>query len=63
MSDSKYQTLLATAQDERDPYQLLLDIDSAIVTHLDLTRLLHPTSNSIRKVHCARRGCDSKSPN
>src|SRR5271169_4457166 len=48
--DRKYETLLAAAEAERDRFQLLLDINNAVVTHLDLASLLHATSNSLRKV-------------
>jgi formate hydrogenlyase transcriptional activator len=44
------ETLLATAEAERDRYQLLLDINNAVVTRLDLASLLHATSDSLRKV-------------
>jgi formate hydrogenlyase transcriptional activator len=50
MGKSNHETLLAAAQAERDRFQLLLDINNAVVTHLDLTRLLHATSDSLRKV-------------
>jgi hypothetical protein len=46
----KYETLLAAAEAERDRYQLLLDINNAVVTHLDLGNLLRATSDSLRKV-------------
>ena len=50
-ADRKYdETLLAAAEAERDRFQLLLDINNAVVTHLDLASLLHATSNSLRKV-------------
>jgi formate hydrogenlyase transcriptional activator len=50
MSDGKYETLLAAAESERDRYQLLLDVNNAVVTHLDLGSLLRATSDSLRKV-------------
>src|SRR5690349_15492770 len=49
-ADRKYETLLAAAEAERDRFQLLLDINNALVTQLDLASLLHATSNSLRKV-------------
>lgn len=42
--------LLAAAEAERDRYQLLLDINNAVVTQLDLASVLHTTSHSMRKV-------------
>ena len=42
--------LLAAAEAERDRYQLLLDINNAVVTQLDLAGVLHATSHSMRKV-------------
>jgi formate hydrogenlyase transcriptional activator len=50
MAKSNYETLLAAAEAERDRFQLLLDINNDVVTHLDLSRLLHAISNSLRKV-------------
>src|SRR5690242_4659323 len=50
MGKPNYEALLAAAEAERDRCQLLLDINNAIVTHLDLARLLHATSDSLRKV-------------
>jgi len=49
-ADRKFETLLAAAEAERDRYQLLLDINNALVTHLDLGSLLRATSDSLRKV-------------
>jgi formate hydrogenlyase transcriptional activator len=49
-ADGKYDALLAAAEAERDRFQLLLDINNAVVTHLDLANLLHATSTSLRKV-------------
>lgn len=49
-TDRRYETLLAAAEAERDRYQLLLDINNAVVTRLDLGSLLHATSDSLRKV-------------
>ncbi len=49
-TDLQYKALLATAEAERDRYQLLLDINNAVVTRLDLGSLLHATSDSLRKV-------------
>lgn len=43
-------TLLAAAEAERDRYQLLLDINNAVVTRLDLASVLHATSHALRKV-------------
>jgi formate hydrogenlyase transcriptional activator len=50
MVKSEYETLLAAAEAGRDRFQLLLDINNAVVTHLELSSLLHATSNSLRKV-------------
>jgi len=41
---------LATAEAERDRFQLLLDINNAVVTRLDLKSILHATSESLRKI-------------
>jgi len=49
-ADGNYEKLLAAAEAERDRFQLLLDVNNAVVTHLDLASLLHATSNSLRKV-------------
>ncbi len=49
-TDIQYETLLATAEAERDRYQLLLEINNAVVTRLDLGSLLHAISDSLRKV-------------
>lgn len=49
-TDRQYETLLAAAEAERDRYQLLLDINNAVVTSLDLKSILHATSESLRKV-------------
>jgi formate hydrogenlyase transcriptional activator len=49
-ADRKFETLLAAAEAERDRYQLLLGINNALVTHLDLGSLLRATSDSLRKV-------------
>ena len=48
--DRQYEALLIAAEAERDRYQLLLDINNAVVTRLDLASLLHATSDSLRKV-------------
>ncbi|HXG95313.1 MAG TPA: sigma 54-interacting transcriptional regulator [Blastocatellia bacterium] len=48
-ADRQYETLLA-AEAERDRYQLLLDINNAVVTHLDLRTLLRAICDSLRKV-------------
>src|SRR5262249_27233137 len=48
--DEQYETLLASAEAERDRYQLLLDINNAVVTELGLGRLLQATSDALRKV-------------
>jgi formate hydrogenlyase transcriptional activator len=50
MFKSNHETLFAAVEAERDRFQLLLDINNAVVTHLDLASLLHATSNSLRKV-------------
>ena len=49
-ADQQYETLLAAAEAERDRYQLLLDINNAVVTHLGLGGLLHATSDCLRRV-------------
>jgi formate hydrogenlyase transcriptional activator len=48
--DRQYQTRLATAEAERDRYQLLLDINNAVVNCLGLASLLHATCDALRKV-------------
>jgi formate hydrogenlyase transcriptional activator len=48
--DRQYETRLATAEAERDRYQLLLEINNAVVTRLGLQSLLHAISESLRKV-------------
>jgi formate hydrogenlyase transcriptional activator len=49
-ADRQSQTLLASAEAERDRYQLLLDINNAVVTQLGLASVLRATSDSLRKV-------------
>jgi formate hydrogenlyase transcriptional activator len=49
-ADRQYEILLATAEAERDRYQLLLDINNAVVTRLGLGSVLHAISDSLRKV-------------
>lgn len=49
-ADRQYGALLAAAEAERDRYQLLLDINNAVVTRLDLGSILRATSDSLRKV-------------
>src|SRR5688500_8983484 len=49
-ADRQYETLLAATEAERDRYQLLLEINNAVVTRLDLGSVLHAISDSIRKV-------------
>ena len=49
-TDRQSQTVLATAEADRDRYQLLLDINNAVVTHLGLASILRATSASLRKV-------------
>ena len=49
-ADRQYEALLIAAEAERDRYQLLLDINNAVVTRLDLASLLHAISDSLRKV-------------
>jgi formate hydrogenlyase transcriptional activator len=46
----QYEHLLATAEAERDRYQLLLDINNAVVNCLGLGNLLHATCDALRKV-------------
>jgi formate hydrogenlyase transcriptional activator len=48
--DRQYETRLATAEAERDRYQLLLDINNAVVTQLGLANVLHATCQALRKV-------------
>jgi formate hydrogenlyase transcriptional activator len=48
--DQEYERLLAAAEAERNRFQLLLEITSAVVSRLDLAGILHAISNSIRKV-------------
>jgi formate hydrogenlyase transcriptional activator len=49
-SERQSQTLLATTEAERDRYQLLLDINNAVVTRLGLGSVLRGTSDALRKV-------------
>jgi formate hydrogenlyase transcriptional activator len=44
------ETLLGNAEAERDRYQLLLDINNAVVTQLGLANVLHATCQALRKV-------------
>jgi formate hydrogenlyase transcriptional activator len=44
------ETLLENAEAERDRYQLLLDINNAVVTQLGLANVLHATCQALRKV-------------
>ena len=44
------ETPLANAEAERDRYQLLLDINNAVVTQLGLAKVLHATCQALRKV-------------
>jgi formate hydrogenlyase transcriptional activator len=46
----RHETTLANAEAERDRYQLLLDINNAVVTQLGLANVLHATCQAIRKV-------------
>jgi formate hydrogenlyase transcriptional activator len=46
----QHDTLLANAEAERDRYQLLLDINNAVVTQLGLANVLHATCQALRKV-------------
>jgi len=46
----RYDTALADVEAERDRYQLLLDINNAVVTQLGLGNLLRATCNCLRKV-------------
>jgi formate hydrogenlyase transcriptional activator len=45
-----YDTALADVEAERDRYQLLLDINNAVVTQLGLGNLLRATCDSLRKI-------------
>ena len=49
-SDGPDETLLAALAAERDRYELLLDINNAVVTHLGLGNLLCATCDALRKV-------------
>ena len=49
-ADGPYKTLLAGVEAERDRYQLLLNINNAVVTQLGLGNLLRATCDSLRKV-------------
>jgi formate hydrogenlyase transcriptional activator len=49
-ADRQFGALLAAAEAERDRYQLLLDINNAMVTCLGLGSLLRVISDSLRKV-------------
>jgi len=49
-ADGPYETLLAGLSAERDRYELLLDINNAVVTQLGLGNLLCATCDSLRKV-------------
>jgi formate hydrogenlyase transcriptional activator len=49
-ADRQSETLLASAEADRDRYQLLLDINNAVVTRLGLGSVLRATSDSLRKV-------------
>ena len=49
-ADRQYETLLASAEADRDRYQLLLDINNAVVTRLGLGSVLRATCDSLRKV-------------
>jgi formate hydrogenlyase transcriptional activator len=49
-ADRHYETLLASAEAERDHYQLLLDINNAVVTRLGLGSVLRATSDSLRNI-------------
>jgi formate hydrogenlyase transcriptional activator len=44
------ETVLANAEAERDRYQLLLDINNAVVSQLGLANVLHATCQALRKV-------------
>jgi formate hydrogenlyase transcriptional activator len=46
----QHETLLGNAEAERDRYQLLLDINNAVVTQLGLANVLHATCQALRKV-------------
>jgi formate hydrogenlyase transcriptional activator len=48
--DQRYERLLAAAEAERNRFQLLLDINNAVVRRLDLASILRATSDSLRKV-------------
>ena len=49
-ADQRYERLLAAAAAERNRFQLLLDINNAVVSRLDLASILRATSDSLRKV-------------
>jgi hypothetical protein len=46
-ADRQFGALLAAAEAERDRYQLLLNVNNAVVTCLGLRSLLHATSDSL----------------
>ncbi len=46
----RHETPLANAEAERDRYQLLLDINNAVVTQLGLANVLHATCDALRKI-------------
>src|SRR5687768_15487027 len=48
--EEPHETLLASVEAERDCYQLLLNINNAVVTQLGLGNLLRATCDSLRKV-------------
>jgi formate hydrogenlyase transcriptional activator len=49
-ADTRNETLLVSAEAHRKRYQLLLDINNAVVTQLDLRSVLNATSASLRKI-------------
>src|ERR1700693_1894636 len=46
----QHETLLGNAEPERHRYQLLLDINNAVVTQLGLANVLRATCQALRKV-------------
>src|SRR6187549_846077 len=49
-TDQESETLLSRVEGDRDRYQLLLDINNAVVTQLGLDSVLRATCDSLRKV-------------
>ena len=50
VAGSRREALRPSVEAERDRYQLLLDINNAVVTQLGLTNVLHATCQALRKI-------------